>query len=233
MKSRTTILAMQIRGRETHLGNPLKKTPNKQKTSHQQSGWNTDSACISLPSLLISLKSSSVQTRFIVQRKANSNANINKEPGLTQEMERDRTLLETGYSWMIARIYHSCTHSLHWQFSIFMKHATQCSACGIRRQHLTSLLFWRRKVLFGCQKGKGAPKIIQMPSALQATLRSSLAALLHRGIREADRWLCRGEDCPATVCTAGPARLCSKHRSETRQKKIRRWSTLSSHCCLI
>lgn len=35
MKSRTTVLAMQIRGRETRLANPLKKPPNKQNTTHR------------------------------------------------------------------------------------------------------------------------------------------------------------------------------------------------------
>lgn len=111
------MLAMQIRGRETQLGNPLKrkkKQTHKQKTTNQQSGWNTESAFISLPTLLISLKSwSQKKNTFIIQRKANSHANIDKKLGLTQEMERVFSLLEAGYSQMPARICYSCTHSLH------------------------------------------------------------------------------------------------------------------------
>lgn len=44
-----------------------------------------------------------------------------------------------------------------------------------------------KKGLASLPEGKGSTKAIQMPLALQVTLLSSLAALLHRGIQQQDQ----------------------------------------------
>lgn len=145
MKSRTTTLAMQIR-RETCLANPLKKTPNKQKATHWQSGWNRFSLHFTshpphFPKTLICTNQihSPEKSKFSCKYKQRARPNTRDRdrqsfPYLKQDtaprQPGSATAARTGYTR---------------QFSISMKHAHWCRAWGIRRQDLTTSLVFREE----------------------------------------------------------------------------------------